>query len=363
MQKKRLCRILTAVWLMAVSAAISFPVCNSFAASEDGAEIQKVYWEGKTARWVANGRFVEYEVELYRDGDRIAKNTVKGSRKDFATHMVRGADYYFRVRGYKNGGGYSDWQESDAVEVERKEDSQPTNVASKVPTAQSSVIRGKNGPYETVKPNPMVESDTSGKVTKPAATNGWQQDQVGRWYQNVDGTYPKNRWLTIDKKKYHFGADGYVSKGWICSDASYYYCQNDGSVLTGYGKKIGEVKYDFSSAGVLRRAKNAKAFVVPDNVLVVDEDGKVSGTWIYENATGKRWYRNPDGTYPKGAWRIIGGKQYCFDADGYMRTGWIKEGDSWFYCDDDGVMLTGEYMIDGVYYKFGPSGEWIREAK
>ena len=101
MQKKRLCRILTAVWLMAVSAAISFPVCNSFAASEDGAEIQKVYWEGKTARWVANGRFVEYEVELYRDGDRIAKNTVKGSRKDFATHMVRGADYYFRVGGIR----------------------------------------------------------------------------------------------------------------------------------------------------------------------------------------------------------------------------------------------------------------------
>ena len=173
MQKKRWCRILTAVWLMAVSAAISFPVCNSFAASEDGAEIQKVYWEGKTARWVANGRFVEYEVELYRDGDRIAKNTVKGSRKDFATHMVRGADYYFRVRGYKNCGGYTDWQESDVVEVEKKEDSQPTNVASKVPTAQSSVIRGNEKAKSIGGVGHIRESDKACCHQWMAAGSGW----------------------------------------------------------------------------------------------------------------------------------------------------------------------------------------------
>lgn len=363
MQKKRLGFMLAAALLMAVPVTVFHPGCVSFAATDDGVEIQKVYWEGKTAKWITNGRVLEYEVELYRDGDRIAKNTVKTNKKDFSTHMVRSADYHFRVRGYKNGGGYTDWQESDIIEVEGKEDSQPTNVASNAPTAQSTVIRGKNGPYETAKPNPLVESDTAGKVAKPAAVSGWQQDQVGRWYQSADGTYPKNRWLTIDKKKYHFGTDGYVSKGWIYSDAEYYYCQDDGSVLTGSGKKIGDVKYDFSGAGVLRRAKNAAAFVVPGNVLVADKDGKVSGTWIYENSTGKRWYRNLDSSYPKGAWKIIGGKQYCFDADGYMRTGWIKEGDTWYYCDDDGVMLTGEYMIDGAYYKFGPSGEWSRDAK
>ena len=31
-----------------------------------------------------------------------------------------------------------------------------------------------------------------------AFAGGWNVDHVGRWYQNDDGTYPKNGWAWID---------------------------------------------------------------------------------------------------------------------------------------------------------------------
>ena len=31
-------------------------------------------------------------------------------------------------------------------------------------------------------------------MTTPAFAAGWQKDNVGWWYQNDDGTYPKKEW-------------------------------------------------------------------------------------------------------------------------------------------------------------------------
>lgn len=41
-------------------------------------------------------------------------------------------------------------------------------------------------------------------------TAGWKEDSAGWWYDNGDGTYPKNQWKEIEGKQYYFGEDGYM---------------------------------------------------------------------------------------------------------------------------------------------------------
>ena len=38
-----------------------------------------------------------------------------------------------------------------------------------------------------------------------------------------------------------------------------------------------------------------------------------------------------DGTYAKKCWKTVGGKEYYLDENGYMVTGWLKQGSTWYY--------------------------------
>ena len=59
-----------------------------------------------------------------------------------------------------------------------------------------------------------------------------------------------------------------------------------------------------------------------------------------------------------GSW-TISGKKYYFDSKGAMRTGWIEwnNGSGWSYFGDDGAMVVGVQIIDGVEYDFGTDGK------
>lgn len=46
-------------------------------------------------------------------------------------------------------------------------------------------------------------------MAMPAMAASWQQDQVGWWYQNDDGSYLKDGWNWIDGRCYYFNSDGY----------------------------------------------------------------------------------------------------------------------------------------------------------
>lgn len=77
------------------------------------------------------------------------------------------------------------------------------------------------------------------------------------------------------------------------------------------------------------------------------------GQWAW-GARGWR-YRYVDGTYPTNTSKTIGGKVYRFDADGYMRTGWVFEQGSWYYHAVSGAQVTG-WVLDGVsWYYMDPS--------
>ena len=90
--------------------------------------------------------------------------------------------------------------------------------------------------------------------------------------------------------------------------------------------------------------------------------GGQSGSWV-QDATGW-WYKNADGSYPRGTWQQIGSTWYAFDGSGYMITGWYSSGGSWYYLNASGAMATGWAYINGYWYYFNASGAmatgWIQ---
>ncbi len=61
-------------------------------------------------------------------------------------------------------------------------------------------------------------------------TEGWKKDSKGWWYQNADGTYPKNAWKKINGSWYHFDANGYMQTGWYKEGNEWYYLKNSGAM-------------------------------------------------------------------------------------------------------------------------------------
>ena len=79
------------------------------------------------------------------------------------------------------------------------------------------------------------------------------------------------------------------------------------------------------------------------------------------------WYRYTDGTYPSNTAKTIDGQVYRFDADGYMRTGWVFEQGSWYYHALSGAQATGWVLDGGSWYYLNPgTGQmatgWVKDG-
>ncbi|GLC81167.1 hypothetical protein [Lacrimispora brassicae] len=66
-------------------------------------------------------------------------------------------------------------------------------------------------------------------ISTTAFAGQWQQDNIGWYYQNDDGSYVINDWLTLsDTEKYHFDENGYMQTGVIEVNELKYYLYEDG---------------------------------------------------------------------------------------------------------------------------------------
>lgn len=59
----------------------------------------------------------------------------------------------------------------------------------------------------------------------------WKQDSVGWWYQNDDGSYVKNDWLTLGDARYRFDSNGYMQTGLIEVNGIKHFFDNDGRMM------------------------------------------------------------------------------------------------------------------------------------
>ncbi len=74
------------------------------------------------------------------------------------------------------------------------------------------------------------------------------------------------------------------------------------------------------------------------------------------------WYQTADGYYLSGGWYLIDARWYYFNAEGFMKTGWLEENGRKYYLNpvDDGslgAMCTGWQVIDNKLYYFNQSNE------
>ena len=172
----------------------------------------------------------------------------------------------------------------------------------------------------------------------------WKSDNYGKWYENIDGSYEKNSFKTINGDMYFFGNNGYMVTGW---------------------KKINQNDYFFTSSGVM-----AKSAWIGN--YYVDASGKwIPNKWIKDS--NGYWYRYGDGTYPQSGIYRIDGKDYYFNTNGYMQIGWQKINNEYYYFDQFGTMIQntwiGNYYVtsNGVMatstwignYYVDASGKWI----
>lgn len=122
--------------------------------------------------------------------------------------------------------------------------------------------------------------------------------------------------------RYKDSQDNYVYNKWEMSGNTYYYLGSDGNMVT-------------------------NAWV--DDLYYVGADGAmVANSWLKMNAAGDGkdvgwYYLTNSGKLKTDGWETINGREYAFDSDGKMRTGWYFDDDDIYYLGgpDDGAMKTG----------------------
>ncbi len=148
-----------------------------------------------------------------------------------------------------------------------------------------------------------------GKVIAKLIKEGWVKSGNKWWYQNADGTYPKNQWKQIAGKWYYFDKDGWMTTGWIKLSGKWYYLNSLGEMVTGWNK--------------------------------------IGNKWYYMNTSGQM----------QTGWVKVGKNWYYMNANGEMQTGWVKVGNNWYYLDKNGVMLSNT-TING--YTLDKNGVWVQ---
>ena len=197
---------------------------------------------------------------------------------------------------------------------------------------------------------------------------GWKKTSTGWWYDNGDGTYPKNEWKYINNKWYHFDERGYRQTGWKYIGSNWYFFNESGDMRTGWFTRYGKTYYCKPDGSMARQ------FVkVGSSTYYFDSEGalqtgwkQVGNKWYYMNSNGvvqtgwkqlgKNWYYlNSDGSMQTG-WKQVGRYWYYMDNNGVMQTGWKYIGKNWYYMDSNGVMQTGWKTISGRRYYFYANG-------
>lgn len=209
---------------------------------------------------------------------------------------------------------------------------------------------------------------------------GWIKDNVGWWYRNSDGSYPKSCWQFINNKWYYFNSKGYALESeWVKDGDYWYYLTSDCSMAKGWVKDNNVWYY-------LNPSKSNK----PEGAMLVGWQ-KINGYWYYLNNTSTKehkygdmlkglikdgehsYYLRPEkeGNKPEGSmltgWKLIDNEWYYFNVklncqpEGSMlKNHWITDSNKKYYLKDDGKMAKDESIkISGKTYSFNNSGEMV----
>jgi len=164
---------------------------------------------------------------------------------------------------------------------------------------------------------------------KVKAQAGWVQSGSRWWYRHADGSYTRNNWEMINGSWYYFDGAGWMATGWLKLGNNWYYLNpGNGAMVTGW-LQLGSTWYYMNGSGAMETDTWIGNSYVDANGVWDQSKTKAQAYWVQNNG---RWlYVQEDGSYAKSTWKTIDGKEYYFGADGYMVTGWLKQGSTWYY--------------------------------
>ena len=163
---------------------------------------------------------------------------------------------------------------------------------------------------------------------KVKAQAGWVQSGNRWWYRHADGSYTKNNWEAINGTWYYFDGAGWMVTGWIKLSGTWYYLTGSGAMATGW-IQVGGTWYYMNASGAMVTDTWIGDNYVDGSGAWVQGKTRAQAYWVQNN--GGWLYVQENGSYAKSTWKTIDGKEYYFGADGYMVTGWLKQGSTWYY--------------------------------
>ena len=151
----------------------------------------------------------------------------------------------------------------------------------------------------------------------------WQEDAEGNTIcYKADGTQAKDEWIEFKGDYYHINKEGILETGLYEVDEKLYYADESGRRKTGWITVDGD-KYYFKPA--TKDKKEAYGYAAEGWTEVAED-------------SDKKWYYFSPSTHK-------------------LSTGWIKDGDVYYYTDESGARLTGEQTIEGESYSFEEDGK------
>ena len=158
---------------------------------------------------------------------------------------------------------------------------------------------------------------------------GWQESTEGKWYQDKNGVVQTGL-KTIDGKTYYFNDKGIMQTGFHTVNGKFYFFSRvNGALKTGWQE---------STEGKWYQDKNGVV---------------LTGTQTINN---KKYYFNDKGIMQTGFIRLNSKLYFYSRVDGALKTGWQESTEGKWYQDENGEVLTGTRIIDGVEYNFNENG-------
>lgn len=195
---------------------------------------------------------------------------------------------------------------------------------------------------------------------------GWREID-GTWYYLNSAGQRVIGWQLLDGAYYFFNAEGKMLTGWFYQGGYWYYTDPDGKMAAGWRfinnnwyflnasghmvsgwLQLGSFKYYLNASGAMTTGWQT----IGNQFYYFSESGIMQTGW--RDIDGKRYYLAPEDGHLWFGWLTLsdGSRYYC-SADGSLTYGWLGP---YYLAPEDGHMVTGDYVIDGVTYRFGSDG-------
>ncbi|MGI5958702.1 MAG: hypothetical protein ACOX60_04725 [Massiliimalia sp.] len=199
---------------------------------------------------------------------------------------------------------------------------------------------------------------------------------VTGWYRTSNATDPT--YGDARNWEYYSPSTGKQQFGWIKEGANWYYMTFADTVVK--YKENGREQVKTMPKGTLLMGGTytfvdeygtEKTYTFADNGVLVNQGQgwvKEGNTWYWVQEDGSRFTgKEPTtGVQSSDSWKLINGKYYVFNSKGEMLTGWIKAQNSkgevkWYYCTANGDCVLNNWvqMSNGDWYLTNASGEMV----